>query len=223
MNNTLLKLLGAGVLAVSLTACPGMGGNTADKGGGNLQGWPSSTTGKLEFTSYSPATGVVTEASSNVSASGEFSYQLPTPPKGDLYGFDGAPTCIKPSDPNAKTTSVFITAYEGTSTSPSGYVSLATQGTRAAGAKEAIHVYADRNVKITGTCTDSGQTVVYDADLKKGWNFIIATFEEVNGSGQPTKVRITASVVLGGDFKWWYHDYSPSQASSPKPFPQLAW
>lgn len=224
MKNVALKLFSAGLLAISLTACPGVVGNTAEKGSGDLQGWPSSVEGKLEFVSYSPGEGAVVEASANINASGDFSYQLPNPPKSKLAAFGGLPECLNVSNTEAKTTSVGIVAYEGSSANASGTVTLATYDvTKGAtvGGKMAAQGYVDRDVRITGTCTISGLTTEYDVSFKKGWNLAIGTVMEVNNSGQATKLKITAATNLSDEFKWWYVDYSPSQAARPKLFPQL--
>jgi hypothetical protein len=102
MNKLAFRIVIASMLAV-LTACPGGGAGSADKGSGKLQNWPSGSTGKLEFYSNAfSSSSPVLRLTVNVDASGNFSYSLPGIPAAGLGNLGSPGTCAPSSNSSAK-------------------------------------------------------------------------------------------------------------------------
>jgi len=212
MNKVLPRAVIASVLAAVLTACPGGGAGGADKGSGKLQGWPSGSTGRLEFYGTPPSPAVL-RASADVDASGNFSYALPSPIT-PLESLDSPGPCAPLSNPSARAASIFglggIVAYVGAAASPTGLVVISSSSPGSGSTPRAgdqllyAFLFLDSDTNIVGTCTSGGSTQEYDLKLKAGWNLIIVTAVEVSG-GSTTKIKWTSSTgSVPTTLKWWY-------------------
>jgi len=66
-----------------------------------------------------------------------------------------------------------------------------------------ILLYADRDVNVSGTYTDTyddGTTITtINWSLKKGWNYVLG---ELSGSGSTGEVKLTSSTTLPAGFNW---------------------
>jgi len=233
MNKMAFRVVIASILAAVLTACPGGGAGSADKGSGKLQNWPSGSTGKLEFYTTFPSPAVL-RATVNVDASGNFSYSLPSPitPLGDL-GSPGA--CAPSSNPSAKAAAISfggIVAYVGAAASPTGIVFIASFSPSATTLTAGDHllvgfVFLNTDANVVGTCTSGSSTIEYDLRFKAGWNLFIQTVVEVSG-GSVTKSKLTSSTGgVPASLKWWYVASGPTPSlkglKSPSSLWDLAW
>jgi hypothetical protein len=62
-------------------------------------------------------------------------------------------------------------------------------------------IYSDKDVTMEGTGTDWGYTTRWYVSLKKGWNYLIASFDEATNTA-----TYTASTTLPSGFKWFVVD-----------------
>jgi len=190
------------VLASLLAACtttsainPGKGDNA------QLANWPSAKTGTLRFISFAPGSLIPTDlATANVDATGKFSYNLPTPTAATPQPFASGCT-FSPVD--VKVASVSIIA-QVTGASTTGTITIGNVSTPANTGDFTIQIeYVDKDWTISGTCTVSGLTRVYNIQAKAGFNFIIETVEAAS-SGTPTAYKYTASSSLPSNARWYY-------------------
>jgi len=66
----------------------------------------------------------------------------------------------------------------------------------------AVLVYVDRDVTIKGTLTGEEWTDIYNVSLKKGWNFLISSYNEETNTD-----TLTSSTTQPNGFKWTVVDY----------------
>ncbi len=220
MKRSILQLFLTTALLILAACTPGgttnppATSNPASSGKIKVENWPAQT-GKIRF-QFNPGSGnpFITEAAIAAYGTGEYTMPAVTAnigfPKDTLASPGCANTIIgSPVDAQMSRPSIFY-AYPGTVTSPSGniFVSSAQPSSNFAfpvGFKFAQHVYADKDVTISGALTcATGPNYSSNASLKAGWNYLILEIKTVTASGQPASIDITASTTEPSGFKWYY-------------------
>jgi hypothetical protein len=128
---------------------------------------------------------------------------------------DGIPKSIKISDTNAKAAAFFgIEAYKGEDEVGSFYYDLEVNDYSSI---EAFFIYADRDVTITGSWTETDEedwtsTETYNVSLKKGWNKMYEkhTASETN---QTETSEVTTTELGGLKWSFYSHFYYEESAS----------
>lgn len=213
------------ILAISfviLNACtpsgtvnPPANQNPASGGKIKIENWPVGQTGRLSF-QFDPFSTTTSLANVPVGNDGSSEYALPTTLTSNLglpnaaYSGVGCANTVVGTPSDVRITRPFAPlGFVGASTSSTGTIFLSNNPspfTPTAGFNFAQHVYAERDVVVSGKldCAREKSTYSFSLSLKAGWNFALTETKTVNAVDGSSTFEIIGSDKEPVGLKWYY-------------------
>lgn len=197
------------VLTLLLTSC-GINESASDEGSSNIrlvQGEALDYTGSQGLVEANIQTGeTYFAASGQITAGGEFSLELPESVPADRLllvkgGLFWEPE-LTVSDHEAMAGAVHFDVRINDAVA--GSLALMSSDPYAPGAKQVSYIFADRNVKVSGTYVSENEEVEVDLNLQRGWNLGVVELIEWTS---PTTVRVKVSTGTTVGTSWHFRSY----------------